>query len=178
MPDNNEKLFNYNEEGKLVEEYHLCGEKLHGVYISYYPESQIIKSKLQFLNGELNGICYFYNEKGIKSQISQFRNGKLHGRCLMFDGQELSLYSRYENGKLHGLSTTYYPHRVIQSIMQYSVGKLHGISTFFTKNGKKISEIGYCNGILDGTSITYNTDETIVKKEEYHQGQLQENNHG
>ncbi|WPY01679.1 Toxin-antitoxin system YwqK family antitoxin (plasmid) [Candidatus Trichorickettsia mobilis] len=167
---NNIERIEYRENNSIIARYHVVDEKLHGPYLGYCENGKL-QCKMGYELGELNGICYFYDDNEEIIQILRFQKNVLHGRALLFNNNELVSYSKYKNGKLNGLTRTYYPGRIIQSTMNYTLGKLDGTVCYFDIRGYIIHQAEYRGGQLHGSTITYH-DNQILKIEKYSNNQL------
>ena len=64
-------------------------------------------------------------------------------------------YNSFLNGQMHGSQTKFYPTSETKETVHYSFGKIDGLSTLFYKNGTKMSEMKFADGILVDTVKTW-----------------------
>ncbi len=187
----------YNNEGHLVEEISYRNDKKNGytkTYDYYYNKDSVkiyyLKSKELYLNGQMEGVSYYYNKLGYLEFLYNYKNGIKDGEARQFNKDsiviallkyykgyriDLERVNRYDNQKKrHGKWIDFFSNGNIQYEYTYFKGVLHGIYREYDITGKKIAEKRYVNGKV----FVPKTEDKIVlkakvKKSYYPNGKIQ-----
>ena len=122
---------------KATEEYYVNG-KLHGRSKHFY-EDGIMKDDLEYSAGILDGVSYYYNKKGIPSQVVTYRQG-----------QRIEVADFYEDG-------------VNKSIIQFADDKPAGVYKEWFLDGKLSVAGQHLDGFRSGTWNFYYADTDSVE---------------
>lgn len=76
----------------------------------------------------------------------------------------------FDNGRLHGEWTIYDGKKRKISQWHFADGKRHGASTWWFPNGRKLREIQYKDGDIDGQLIEYGAEGSVLTKDNYQEG--------
>jgi len=109
----------------------------NGDYVSYYNDGEI-KSKGQFVNGEMEGKFIFYNHlmyKELSERIEFERN--------------------YKNGKKEGVEIKYFTNNKIQIKSLYRNGFKEGKELIYNTKGDLVFEYNYKDNEKEGEQIEY-----------------------
>lgn len=190
----------FDEKGRIREIQEWNAGVRQGRYVVFY-ESGVVQDSGAFENNFMSGKWVTRNSNGTLAIQKEYKNGKLNGEYLMFypdgtlreashfsndtvldskkwkpDGSLASVEkycagvpcgkwieypddSRFSQGK----SSHYFE-------MEYMEGKLHGTSAEF-RNGIKVAETEYENGLINGAVRTWNTEGVILTEGNYINGQ-------
>ena len=144
----------YSDNGDILETYGEKNDELDGLYVSYY-EKEIIKSKIDYVEGMKNGELYIYYENGKVKEFIEYKDDKKNG--------ELKYY--YEDGKL-------------STHENYVLGNENGMFYNYNENEKLMREREFNDGVLDGIYREYaisaegNSNETTYLYGQYINGEM------
>jgi len=178
----------YNEDTKLIKDYHYSNGKLNGICIEYTGNGQIIQ-KHTFKNGIKQGVFVdnsqrianfsgsynndqleglytrYHKQTGIVEFEKNYSNGVQNGLSKTFfhDGK-IETQGNYYNGMLKGYYITYYPNGKIETQTFFDDDKKAGLYEEFDKNGETIVSAHYADDKLNGTcEISYPNGKTKQK---------------
>ena len=134
----------WDEEGNKIEESYYVKGLPHGLSTHWYANGQK-KDNNHYLNGTKI------------SEKSWYPNGAIQSRALVEDGQ-FTVFSRwYETGEKEvefdvsgQKSISWYKNTAKKSESHYKATRLHGLYTTWDKEGNKIEELTFSNGIEHG----------------------------
>ncbi len=152
--------------------------KKHGQWSKFiyeYENKKIIES-YTYKNGKLEGECFFWFSS-YKDLFNVKRGSDMFYENVYDQLKKMNLLDyimnckytnkirntkvsiNFKNNKLHGPSTVHITNQNVRSgnliEVNFKDGKKHGSFNFFTTSFKKIREINYKNGKLDGKSLEY-----------------------
>lgn len=159
--------------------------------IDVYDSAKVLRAKLSFKNGVLEGVSKAYQNGQIAREIP-YKNGLVDGIVITYLSPTSRTESAYRAGKKHGRSTIYHNdtpisfkeyrddilHGLVQaeikgianqsskSYTQYRAGKKQGESTGYTDNQVVFRQY-YDQGMLQGVTQTYGENEIIKISREY-----------
>lgn len=175
----------YYPDGKIATEISYRQDKKNGYstnYDFYYTKDSVKiyyrASKELFLNGNREGLSYYFDSTGYQKYSYNYRNDKRQGDGKEFDsnGQVITLFSFYngylvetikinrtDSNKLRqGKWIEFYPNGNKRIESHYFNDKLHGLYREYDNSGKTINERKYVNGEIYIPSIE---DEIVIKAE-------------
>lgn len=138
-----------------------------GPQVEYHPDGEI-KAKLNFKNGQYDGLQQFFNESGILVKESNFDGGVTNGEQKLLDEQGRLLFQWTErNGKRDGTYRGYFTDGTLAQESQYSLGLFldkdgkpyNGKYTVNCRDGSPYIEEEYKNGILFGAQTAICNDD-------------------
>lgn len=103
------------------------------------------------------------DEKGLLLAIEEYAQGYVTKRETFYPTGAPESITHYAQGKLHGEKRTFQQTGEPIVIEEWVHGKLDGKTTHF-KNGTKISEVSYLNGIKNGLEIHYLDGEVVSQQ--------------
>ncbi len=128
----------------------------NGTSISYYGDSDALKTEIEYKNQKMDGWYKEYYKNGqLKSEIWH-REGKMNGIFKEYyeDGKTKSI-AYYKNDKLDSLNQIFYTDGKIKSERHYLNGRLHGKLVNYYPDGKVTLETNYLYGMQNGEEKTY-----------------------
>ena len=199
IPDGPVKEFSEN--GKLKTEAVYQNNKLHGLFIRYDDNGQVL-SKETYDQGILKGPAEYFSYAGrnVLHTLCSYSSALLDGPFTLTqkDGK-IREQSTYAKGRLNGTRKTYYASGTLEAEEMYIEGKLQGTRKIFFpsgelwyeenyKNGRlegdrteyfpsgkiRLSEM-YADGMRNGACTTYDEDGNVLSSEEYHWGNIVHN---
>ena len=128
----------------------------------------------RYREGKRVGEHILYYPNGEISEIGNYKNGKLDGLVTGYDlGGSISYTKNYKKGKLDGLVEEYSRGKLYRTI-NYKNGLPHGLKTrYFVDKGKLYYSENYKNGKLDGFKFYYDSNEDIMTKVCFKNGERQ-----
>lgn len=101
-------------------------------------------------------LVVFYDLYGKKKSEGSMLGKKRVGTWKYYNPQgKLILTENYENNLLQGKRTVFYTNDSIAELSEYKNGKLDGVTTRFSKDGIKLHEMSYQEGLLHGRTKFY-----------------------
>ena len=170
----------YDENGVVVKEYNFLNGGENGVCIDYEAgehNKRLLKSKVTYSNGVLNGLAIYYDEQGMPKQQGNYINDKKEGKWwTIVPIQETDMPNLPEGFKFYKVEKN-----VKSGIVQdgpfkayyYPSGKLY--SEGFTKNGESTNgvTIYFPDGKLKMRNRLDSTGQYFTVKESYYKsGQI------
>jgi len=137
----------------------------NGEVKEYYDNGQL-KSSLNYLNGELDGLCKFYYENGQLQAITTAVNGSPIGMVkTYFENGQLKTVGEYGDGEnQEGIHKEYYENGNLKKTGAYIQGEEEGIHKDYYENGNLENSTTYKDGTKNGWAETYNEDGAPLKK--------------
>lgn len=189
----------WDDQGHLHHTAEFFHDTLHGRYIEFNADKEVIVLG-QYEHGFKNGVWRFYSDEGKIISENTFRYGALNGRQVTwfpngdvreildcendmvltrkawYPGGRIRVVEAYKNGMSEGTWFSYPEPLNAQDTFpsasdQYVDGKLHGWHYAFL-DGKKVEEIHYVAGEVDGTSTRWDEHGHLVCEENFVRGQL------
>lgn len=150
---------------------HYIDGKTDGIDTSYYKSGcpQVVRNNIQ---GKENGTwTYYFDTSGIVAWKINYANGEKNGLSIYFKQHKVGMAttSFMANNAKHS-----YPYPVYESdtfkIEYYSNGLLNGIKKEYWSGSRIKREIGYKNGVFDGDFVAYDTAGTVLQEIHYKEG--------
>jgi antitoxin component YwqK of YwqJK toxin-antitoxin module len=165
---------------KLNYEKYLTYLQPHGIVETYCPNTKFIIQRVNYINGEMDGLSeeWFDNDK--LSIKCNYKNGKLDGLFeewyengqlwirqsfknnnleglseVWYDNGQLDYKANYKNGNYDGLFEEWYDDGKLYIKCIYKDRKLDGLYEEYFLNGQIHSRCNYINGICDSTENWY-----------------------
>lgn len=139
---NAESVVHY-EDGSYEKRYYVNG-KLQGA-AQFFAKDGIIED-FQYVDGIKSGESIVHYKDG-SYEKRNYINGKLQGLAVFIIKDRMIEYSNYVDGILSGESVLYFDN-VIFMKRNYVNGKLQGTAQKFNKDGVKIEEFEYVDGVI------------------------------
>jgi len=145
--------------------YVLNGKKT-GTWIECYSKSELPHFIRQYVDGNLDGVCFDIDKQGTITKQAEYRNGKLEGNVIRwFRGGILHDIVSYKNGLKDGPSKICYDKGTIQEESNYKEGQRDGVTIWYSFNeksqGPKVAMYTYKDGQFEGVQETYYDDGTV-----------------
>jgi len=134
--------------GKILEEGDVLNGTKNGLWITYHPEDNRVKTMTSYVNGKKNGVHMELNNRG---QVEL----QCHYTDDIFDG----LWSKFKFGSRK------------EKEVNYKMGKFDGVYKEYHTNGKLQKEVHYTDGVQDGPFRQYNDQEQLIMEYEYKNGE-------
>jgi len=143
---NSELAVQNNPNGQKMEEGFLTNGKKNGMWITYHPNSDRIKTITSYVDNTLEGPYLELSSRGqIEAKVTYSQN-ELHGPFVKYKfGRPLEL-SNYNRGKLDGISKSYYNNGKLQKEIEFKDGVQDGVYKFYDDQGNTTLEYTYKNG--------------------------------
>lgn len=155
----------YHPDGTLELEYSMKNGVLHGQYTLYYTNGRK-EITVNYIDGLANGLYAAFYYKGTKKEETQYKNGKKEGASFLYDEfGNIHKEMFYVNDTLHGDYIEYYNLGETYILGHYKDGKRDGDWSFWERNGEKIGEARFHDGI--GTVVTYHANGAIMTETPY-----------
>ncbi len=126
-------------EGQLPEDVFYQKDALtpfSGICEIYYTNSEIIKEKMSFEDGVLDGCYTSYFKNGNIKRKGYYKDGFLDGTWIMFNEKRIKIYEvEYKSDTLSGIYRTWHPTGVPQAIGSYSENKKTGQWIYYNESG-------------------------------------------
>lgn len=132
--------------GKILEEGFISNGTRNGLWITYHPDADRIKTITNYVDGKVNGYHLQFTNRGQIEFKGQYVNDAYDGRVTKYKfGRELEVYN-YQEGDLDGPFTIYTDRGKMQTRGAYKNGKQDGILQYFDEDGNVTLEYEYKNG--------------------------------
>lgn len=169
-----------------------------GPWEKYYPDSDQLRYKGQFVDDKEVGTFMFYckdckgqptairqfnqdgtahttfyNKKGAKLSEGSMLGQKRIGHWKFFEPQTGLLVSEEsydQEGLLDGVKKTYYANRQLTEELNYLAGNRQGPNNFYSQEGVLIKELAYSNDELHGPARYYDAGGNLTIKGQYVRG--------
>lgn len=113
---------------------------------------------------------YFTNEGEIFSEET-FSHGSLSRKTVYHPNGDPASVTQYQNGVVHGIKQTFFQGGIPNTHEEWRNGLQDGI-TFIFKNGNRIADIPFVQGIRKGLELRYNDKFEIVEEVSWKNNQL------
>ncbi|MFC1742613.1 toxin-antitoxin system YwqK family antitoxin [Candidatus Riflebacteria bacterium] len=122
------------------------GPPKDGNYKEYWPDGKI-KIETNYKNGKKHGIeKWWWEENGNLGSFSNYKNGRKNGIHRYYHRTGVLYYeATYKDGKLHGIENWYEAGRLDKEV-PYKDGEPHGIEKYYNTDNKVIKRIYWENG--------------------------------
>lgn len=143
---NSEVAIQKNPSGAKIAEGYLIDGKKNGIWITYHPNSDRIKTITSYVDNTLEGVHLELSNRGqIEAKVTYSQN-EYNGPFVKYKfGRPLEL-SNYNMGKLDGVSKSYYNNGKLQKEIEFKNGIQDGIYKFYDDQGNTTLEYTYKNG--------------------------------
>ena len=156
-------IVKFHNNNKKAETYSLKNGKLHGVWVEWNIEGQII-NQAKYRNGLLNGVFIQFRSDGSREFEVTYVDGVENGPFKRwFKNGRLWVEENYFAGKLDGPSKIFYSDGRIQVQSIYQSGKKNGLENAWYDNGKLRWEIFYEEGKIKN-KLRWKSDGTPSEK--------------
>jgi len=122
---------------------------LNGLWRSYY-ESGNLKSSVNYKDGMVDGIAYFYYDDDVNTLLAEIK---------------------FSEDKIIDFYQEYYENGAQKAKIQYSDNVADGIAEFYYKTGRKKIEGEYKKGEKDGKWKFYDENEDLISTEKWKNGE-------
>ncbi len=78
----------WHEDGRIVSEQFFSNSELSKTTLYYYYENDNLQAVINEKDGEKDGVCSYYNEYGLLTNMATFKKGKLNGLLVSYDELE------------------------------------------------------------------------------------------
>ncbi len=138
-----------------------------------YFESGQIKSKQDFVRGQLNGKVINYSDKGHKQQEFDYVDGLKNGiGTSWYESGKIAFQFKYKNG-LYYDGTEYYEDGWPRVLVKFSApGKREGKAFYFKEDGHIWQQGFFKNDLEDSIWTSFDNDGKITKIMKYRDGQI------
>jgi antitoxin component YwqK of YwqJK toxin-antitoxin module len=142
---------------------------------SYYDESGKLYSKVEYVDGMMNGRATRYYPDGLL-RIFNYEKNIRNGESLLTDTSDKIIeVCYYSNDTLDGLAIEYFETGQLKRKTKYNRGIVR-VDTVYWENGVPFSCTKYNQeGNLEGRSIMYTKTKKIARYDEYSNGELTQN---
>lgn len=132
-----------------------------GQWIYHWEGTNVISSVQYYLKGKRNGLCIYYNEKGIIQNASEYLDDKLHGISKVYSPTgALREIAEFKDDKKEGFIRYYnYKNQLVEEL-EYHNNMRKGIYRTFYESGRIASETTYKDGKENGTRRTFKDSDT------------------
>ncbi len=143
--------------------------KKQGLITKLHPNGKV-KSKKNYKNGKLHGVCAEWDEMGRKATEANYKDDEKHGLSTYWDegftieGVYKSREINYKDDKKHGLSTVYWEDGQKQYAANHKDDKWHGTTCWWWDNGMK-EKVGYYVLGERYASIDWNKEGNVIATE-------------
>ncbi len=132
--------------GVLVEEGYVSNGKRNGIWITYHPEGDRIKTITSYSDGQLNGPYLELSNRGqIESKVN-YKNGKYDGLFATYKFGRPTKEVYYKDNQLHGTTKEYFQKGTVQKEINFKNGKQDGLMRYYNEDGEVTVEYQYKNG--------------------------------
>lgn len=146
------------------------GNKTNGEWLEYYENGQTLR-KENYVNGVLEGDCFYYHENGKIKEKVKYINGSPEGDlAIYYKNGELASKGKYINGKKEGELLTYHDNGQLNTKGKYVYGKKEGEWVSNYESGRIKDRITYINGLKNGEYFGYHENGKIWRKNKYISG--------
>ena len=151
-----------------------------GDWVKYYPNSKHLEYRGSFLNGQPNGIFYYYAYDGTLTMIAKHNALTKRSEVYFYhDNKAVKAYGIYHNMKKDSVWTYFSNTGIVSGRETYKDGVLDGMSySYYINNMKKgqpsriNEEIPYKNGKKEGVAKEFYIDGTLQMERTYKNGEL------
>lgn len=144
----------------------VLGGNKSGTWIEYYTNSEMPHFIRQYVNGELEGVCFDIDKQGSITKQAEYKGGKLEGTVVRWSRGGITRdIVNYKNGLKEGPSKICYDKGTIQEESYYKENKRDGVTIWYAYNeksqGPKVAMYTYKNGKFEGVQETYYEDGSV-----------------
>ncbi|MBU0487292.1 MAG: hypothetical protein KKD31_04985 [Bacteroidetes bacterium] len=140
-------------------------------YNIFYFDNGIKRSEGTLRDGNPDGYWKTYYENGVLKSEGNRSNFLLDSTWIFYDEKgNPAIEIAYQEGKKHGNTRKYDPLGVLQETYKNEVK--HGPAYYFDTLMRKIKEMKFENGLLEGKAYEYDTTGMIIGISEYKSGAL------
>lgn len=167
-------------------------DQRHGPWKVHFEDSDQIKFKGTFKNGEETGefkfykkgfdehpsaiinfeedgmaTATYYSQEGKPISRGKLKNKEREGEWIYFHNksEDTMMVENYRDGQLQGLQITYFPNGEIAEKTEYKDGEFHGPAIYYNNQGEKLIEGEYREDRKTGTWKYYKNGNLDEEKE-------------
>lgn len=156
----------YRSDGSIRVKGNYSNNEMHGTWEWYYPDERTLLRKDYFFGRGVGPSVFYYYNGAIESECT-FADGELDGVCKFFDHlgnlQLVKIYKK-EIGPVAYVDTK------SGDTIQFVNNETFVLRSYFP-NGKLSVEQNYLDGNLHGETTWYNSDGTLIEKNQYVHGE-------
>jgi len=149
--------------------------KNNGSFTTYYPETTTVYHEGLISGNNLNGLCRSYYESGnIKSSVN-YKDGKVDGIAYFYYDDEVSTVLaevKFLEDKIIDYYQEFYDNGAQKAKVEYKDGIADGAVEFYYKTGKIKIEGKYKKGEKDGKWKFYDENGELMSKEKWNDGDV------
>lgn len=154
----------------------------NGTWAKYYPNTQVLRYKGQFIHGKPVGkFVYYFEDAKVKAIILHDTNSNHAKAYMYFANGALAASGNYIGQKKDSIWTEFSPNGDVTSRSTYKNGKLDGLKTMYYGTDVSprpnevliLKKIHFKNGQADGPFISYFDDGTVKSKGQFKNGELE-----
>ncbi len=159
--------------GEKFEEGNYVDGKKDGPWKLWYENGQLAKTE-NYANGQLEGQWSTLNNKGVKETDVSYKAGKRDGRWLTYgdDGKTVTKQEEYRDGKANGTVIASSTDGKKLAEMHFTDGQLDGSQQQWFPNGQLQQQAEFKNGKLNGKMIRWSEKGEKLSEEDYADGKL------
>lgn len=138
------KLTKKGSDGSVIEEGYIYNGLKNGVWSTYYPDNDRVKTFQSFVNGSLTGPTLEMSNRGQIDAKKTFGNNQLDGMSSSYKFGKAITEIPYKLGKINGKFREYQDSKLHKEI-DYVDGKRNGKMLYFDADGNVTVEYDYKN---------------------------------
>jgi len=124
--------------------------------------------KSTYVDGQREGMTWWYNEKGkIKSKVNFNKNKENGLYTSYYDNGKVKLTVQYVNGQKHDIQKIYYDNGQLGSQVKYNMGRREGVMTEWDAEGYKSSEVFYKHNYKVGLKKYFDHSGKVTMTQEF-----------
>lgn len=136
-----------------------------------YWDNGNLKSELRYEDGNLNGVCKWYQMSGKPQMEVTYKDNKMHGLSRRWhENGNLMEESWYKDGVQDSVSRIYSLSGALIEETYYVDGELNGELKRWYDNGQVYQEGQYVDGMMDGSWLVFYSDGNLAAKADFDKG--------
>lgn len=136
-----------------------------------YWENGNLKSELRYEDGQLNGVCKWYQMSGKPQMEVNYKDNQMDGLLRRWhENGNLMEESWYKAGVQDSVSKIYSLSGILAEEVYYVDGELNGEVKRWYENGQVYQEGQYVDGMMDGSWLVFYSDGNLAAKAEFDKG--------
>lgn len=161
----------YDEIGQLAGRSWLRYGLLHGCMERFWPNNKP-QLRANYINGQLDGLLYQFDEQGAPVQVAAYVQGRQHGITRIFAHGKCISEQNFVDGVAHGAAVTSNEAGLPSAKLRFVKGQVDGPATFFNE-GRVVRQATYRDGLLEGEVSDYDRDGGLIQVATYQANVLQ-----
>ena len=161
----------YDQIGQLTARSWLRHGLLHGCMERFWPNNKP-QLRANYINGQLDGLLYQFDEQGAPVQVAAYVRGRQHGPTRIFAHGRCISEQNFVDGLAHGAAVTNNEAGLPSAKLRFVHGQVDGPATFFNE-GRVVRQATYRDGLLEGEVSDFDRDGGLVQVATYHANILQ-----